>query len=1053
MEIRMRRLVLLTLIISTWSCLSAKPAGIAPADDAETTVKFDYYADDLPEIPLPNDVATRYDETSPTGLRLNASKVVPSKFNERIRRLFGERDGWGLLQPITVPFTGPLDVESILEGHRDPYYEFDNDVIYLINIDPNSEERGRLHALDLGEGNYPLTLERIDNYWKNDPRGWTLSLLFEEEDEDKNGNGKLDRGEDTDADGVLDKPNYLPGHSPDRDDLAGRADALMTFYERETNTLIAKPLVPLREQTKYAVVVTKRLKDEDGNAVGSPFPYINHNSQTEALKDLPELLPDGTTIDDVAFAFSFTTQTVESEIIAVRDGLYGHGVQEHLADFEPVIEGLLPARDPDKFPEASNFYIVPGETWAQALELIQVQFNGGEPGFEFDAVMEAAQYVDYHVIGWYESPQLFPRKAENGDWLPFDEQSWPKDLTTTPAPTRSEKIYFHLTVPRKEVSARGDGEPAPVILFGHGYTSSRFDGVNFGPFFAKHGLASIGIDNVSHGLVAGGEDLSAATTLLNLFGLGPMADALLNKHRAFDHTYDGLPDSGADFWTAYMFHTRDAVRQSALDYMQLVRILRTFDGENEFDFDVNGDGENDIAGDFDGDGNVDIGGDAMIHMSGGSLGGMMSMVVGGIEPEITAIAPIVAGGGLGELGPRSQQSGVPEAFILRPLSPIVTGTLDEDDNLIVEQIVPFANDTPPEHHLGTVVNAEVGDTMVVYNDSNGERDCGYVSEEGTVRTSFEADKFDFIRVVVYEGDALVLGSTHCEVLEDAEERGSITEFANEIPYQGHVYKVGDPLMAMDEGLGMKRASPRFRRLTNLAQIVVDGADPSIYARHMLQDPLEYPGTGQKTETHVLMLTGTGDMSVPASGGIALGRSVGLIDYLNDNGKHDKSDNQVLIDTYMCEAVHNIKRYTDINGEGVHIDVDNFSEDNDRFAQLEVPRLDPPLRIGMDDEDPHGGMSAALFPYGRPEGQHGFGRPGEDKDRFLRGCEEACESEEDDCGCEDATAALFDSGNFFFTMAGLYLKDGGQKIRAEDCMSHGTCPDFPPPPEPRENPEP
>lgn len=1049
----MRRLALVTLIISTWSCLSAKPAGVAPADDAETTVKFDYFAEDLPEIPLPNDVATRYDATSPTGLRLNASKVVPSKFNERIRRLFGERDGWGLLQPITIPFTGPLDVESILEGHRDPYYEFDNDVIYLINIDPNSDELGRLHALDIGEGNYPLTLERIDNYWKNDPRGWTLSLLFEEEDEDKNGNGKLDRGEDTDADGVLDKPNYLPGHSPDRDDLAGRADALMTFYERETNTLIAKPLVPLRERTKYAVVVTKRLKDEDGDAVGSPFPYINHSSQTEALKDLPNLLPDGTTIDDVAFAFSFTTQTVESEIIAVRDGLYGHGVQEHLADFEPVIEGLLPARDPQKFPNASNFYIVPGEVWAQALELIQVQFNGGQPGFEFDAVMEAASYVDYHVIGWYESPQLFPRKAENGDWLPFDEQSWPKDLTTTPAPTRSEKIYFHLTVPRKEVSARGDGKPAPVILFGHGYTSSRFDGVNFGPFFAKHGLASIGIDNVSHGLVAGGDDLAAAKTLLNLFGLGPMGDALLNKHRAFDHTFDGLPDSGADFWTAYMFHTRDAVRQSALDYMQLVRILRTFDGEREFGFDVDGDGENDIAGDFDGDGNVDIGGDAMIHMSGGSLGGMMSIVVGGIEPEITAIAPIVAGGGLGELGPRSQQSGVPEAFILRPLSPIVTGTLDEDDNLIVEQIVPFANDTPPEHHLGTVVNARVGDTMVVFNDSNGERDCGYVGEEGTVRTSFEADKFDFIRVVVYQGDALVLGSTDCEVMEDAEERGSITEFANEIAFQGHVYKVGDPLMAMDEGLGMKRASPRFRRLTNLAQIVVDGADPSIYGRHMLQDPIEYPGTGQKTETHVLMLTGTGDMSVPASGGIALGRSVGLIDYQNDNGKHDKSDNQVLIDTYMCEAVHNIKRYTDVNGEGVHIDVDNFSEDGDRFASLEVPRLDPPLRIGLDGEDPLGGMSAALFPYGRPEGQHGFGRPGEDKDRFLGACDEACDSEDDDCGCEEAALALFDSGNFFFTMAGLYLKDGGQKIRTDDCMSHGTCPDFPPPPPARENPEP
>ena len=38
-------------------------------------------------------------------------------------------------------------------------------------------------------------------------------------------------------DGVLDKPNYLPGLNPERDNLAGRADARMTFYERETHTL------------------------------------------------------------------------------------------------------------------------------------------------------------------------------------------------------------------------------------------------------------------------------------------------------------------------------------------------------------------------------------------------------------------------------------------------------------------------------------------------------------------------------------------------------------------------------------------------------------------------------------------------------------------------------------------------------------------------------------------------------------------------------------------------------------------------------------------------
>ena len=35
----------------------------------------------------------------------------------------------------------------------------------------------------------------------------------------------------------------------------------MPFYEKQTNTLILRPLVPLHERTTYAVVVTRRLKD------------------------------------------------------------------------------------------------------------------------------------------------------------------------------------------------------------------------------------------------------------------------------------------------------------------------------------------------------------------------------------------------------------------------------------------------------------------------------------------------------------------------------------------------------------------------------------------------------------------------------------------------------------------------------------------------------------------------------------------------------------------------------------------------------------------------
>ena len=63
----------------------------------------------------------------------------------------------------------------------------------------------KLQYLDLGNGNYPVVLEERGKYGPNDPRGDTLSLEFEEVDEDQNGNGKLDYPErDDDQDGELD---------------------------------------------------------------------------------------------------------------------------------------------------------------------------------------------------------------------------------------------------------------------------------------------------------------------------------------------------------------------------------------------------------------------------------------------------------------------------------------------------------------------------------------------------------------------------------------------------------------------------------------------------------------------------------------------------------------------------------------------------------------------------------------------------------------------------------------------------------------------------------
>jgi pimeloyl-ACP methyl ester carboxylesterase len=1020
------------------ACFSQAPEGIAPAQPANTTVRMDFEHRPLPEIPLPNDIATRFDPESPTKRRINASMVASTRHESIIRQQIDEIDGWGALQPISVPFTRPLDVTSVLNGHRDADYDFSNDVIYVIDVTEGSPDYGKPVALDLGNGNYPVILEVPDLYWDNDPRVSTISMLYEDTDEDLNGNGVLDPGEDTDADGTLDTPNWLPGHDPAPDDLAGRADALMTFYEKETNTLIARPMEPLRERTTYAVVVTRRLLDVDGEPVGSPYEWVHHLAQTEDLRPLPEVLPQGLGLDDVAFAFTFTTQSTTAGMVAVRDGLYGHGVQGHLSSVAPEVSKIYPLRD-----AGSNRHLLHGETWLKSLKDIGPILMNLDEETEYAKLMfDGMSYVDYFAMGTFESPQLFPIEGEDGEMLPYDAQIWPPDLDTKPAPMRSETVHFTVVVPRKEISARGEGKSPPVLIMGHGYTSSRFEAMSFASYFARHGVTVIAIDGPSHGLSVKETEVELAYGILNRNGAGTAASALFTD-RARDHNNDTRVDSGADFWSAYMLHTRDNVRQFALDYFQLIRMIRTFDGEKRWSYDTDGDGTIDIdqlAGDFDGDGVLDVSADAPLYMLGGSLGGMMSILVGSLEPEVDAIVPIAGGGGLSNLGLRSKQGGVPEAFILRAVSPLVLATIGERGTDL-EFVVPSANDFEQLHFATIESGISPGDTMLVENLMNQELGCGLLSADGRTRAPIASDVADPLRVTFYAGDALVPGG-ECDLRADAVALHTVDTVEIGIEFEGEFITRGEPLRALTEGLGLRRAHPELRRLQSFAQVALDPADPAIYARHLQREPLTYPGTGETTGAHALMIFTLGDMSVPVSGGMSVARAAGLLDYTNVDDRYGVPPNQLLIDNYIAESVHTLKRFTNDAGGGVHIDIENFADGDDAWTSEGQPRLAQPLRLGVGETDRLGGASAALFPLTNPEGMHGFDFPGVRADEAREACWDACEIFEpgDPCECNELTQ--FDEAQFVVNMSLRYVLSGAKEITLDRCMAYGDCPDVP-----------
>lgn len=1016
-------------------CLGDTPEGIAPSEPADTTVKFDFFNRPLPDIPMPNDLATRVDKTSATGIRLNASKTAGSLWEQRTRQFIDRLDGWGTMQPITIPFTGPLDIASITAGHRDTDYDFSNDVVYLINVDPKSEEYGMVQHIDLGEGNFPVSVKNPEHYWKNDPRLETITLMFEEYDEDLNGNGALDPGEDTDADGILDKPNYYPGMTPDWNDTAARSDATMSFYERQTNTLIVRPLMPLRERTTYAVVVTKRLKDEGGKSVGSPFDYVNHTSQTKALSYLEPILPSYLDMKEIAFAYTYTTQTVQSAMIAVRDGLYGHGVQSAIGEVSTDVT-LLPLRNADHFDGLKRAHLLQGEEWADLLPLIGPALLGGEANSKSaEAVQRAAKFVDYFVVGNFDSPQLRKRFDKDGNFLDLNEQSWPEDLDRVAAEVTLEKVHFTLMVPRKEVSVRAQGKPAPLFLVTHGHGSSRSEMLLTSLWFAEHGFAVMAIDAPGHGIELGPDEKELLDRILLQKGLDPFVDALVTG-RTVDLNGDGIGNSGDDFWTSYLFHTRDNVRQYALDLMQLTKIVKSFDG-TKMGQDFNGDGMPNLAGDFDGDGVLDISMDSQLSMFGGSMGGIAAMFMAGTEPDLDGVVPVVGGGVLSDIGFRSNNKSVPGSFFLQGvMGPLWTGTLDENGSMKIEHITEeLAKAAYLE--VGTVSGLEVGDLMMVTNTRSNHVGCGYILEGGGVRAGTEVNYYDPVSIAFYRGVNVKEG-THCEMDAVADPVAVLDTFQKDFSFKGRGYLAGETLISLGEGVGRLRGHPNLRRMRGIGQLILDPGDPINFARHALMEPLEYPGTGQKTGAHVLSVSTLGDMNVPTATGINWARAAGIVDFIEEDSRFGKSINQVLIDTHTVEGVAPQKRFVDENGVGVHLDVEHFSKGMEDKWGASYPRMDEPLHIGFDKDDPLGGRSTVIFPLTLSTGEHGFTFPGGFHDEAIDACELACFESGMPCDCDNILT--YDIGYFLVNFAARWVNSEYKKLDADLCNSRNDCPD-------------
>ena len=177
-------------------------------------------------------------------------------------------------------------------------------------------------------------------------------------------------------------------------------------------------------------------------------------------------------------------------------------------------------------------------------------------------------------------------------------------------------------------------------------------------------------------------------------------------------------------------------------------------------------------------------------------------------------------------------------------------------------------------------------------------------------------------------------------------RAVVDTWQQDTDFQGTRYAEGSPLVAIHEGLGLPRNTPRFRRFMGLAQHGLSKADPAIWGAHSFMDPLDFPydpnGRTEGGDTHVLMMPTAGDRNVPVSTGIAMGRVSGLLgswhrdpdlpaehgwrEYFMPDPRYGVSPDEHLVKVGAIEGVGRLQRFGDnpINPNVIY-DVDNVSD--------------------------------------------------------------------------------------------------------------------------------
>jgi pimeloyl-ACP methyl ester carboxylesterase len=375
-------------------------------------------------------------------------------------------------------------------------------------------------------------------------------------------------------------------------------------WDTFTNTLHVEADALLDQHTRYALVVTRGVRDRYGAPIAAApsfqrFRQTVHGAYKHALLDAMRAARKvGVPSNQIAVASVFTTQSVTAVMEKIRDQIKGETPAP--ADFNLAVDGSR---------TVFGLQDVTGLTWTQQTRTV--------PSFN----VVNSTLADLRSVAGAVGQIAF------GRFVARDYQVHPGEYirsvgtrTGTPQSTGLRDISFNLVLPAGTPPPNG----WPVVIGGHGGGGSK-EAFLLSPIstlsasLAQQGLATVSINAAGHGFgPLGSLTVQRTTGAPVTFSSGG---------RGFDQDGNGLIDAREGIRAVRprtLIDDADGFRQTVADLMQLVRQIE-------------------VGADVDGDSRPDLD-PSRIYYVGHSLGGIYGTAFVALEPHVRAAVLSAAGG-------------------------------------------------------------------------------------------------------------------------------------------------------------------------------------------------------------------------------------------------------------------------------------------------------------------------------------------------------------------------------------------------------------------------